>query len=107
MPGELISVAELARLTKIDRTTWYRWIRQGICPLSPLHLNGTVRFRGADVTALLAGQVVQAAPEPESEQSVPATVSPVKRGRGRPRKAEVLAKQRFEQQQAQRKGVHI
>ncbi|MFH7319269.1 helix-turn-helix domain-containing protein [Desulfurivibrio sp. D14AmB] len=83
---ELVTLDELSKVTKIPKKTWSNWIAAGKSPLRPLKIVGHVRFRGADVLGLIRGEV-----------SIPP-----KRGRGRPTKAEQIARQRSEQAAAER-----
>ena len=75
---ELVTLDELSEVTKIPKKTWSNWIAAGKSPLQPLKLVGHVRFRGADVLGLIRGEIH----------------IPPKRGRGRPTKAEQIARQR-------------
>lgn len=77
-PGQLVTLDELSRVTKIPIKTWRNWLTTGKSPLRPIKVGNLVRFRGVDVVGLIRGEI----PEPKMCR------------RGRPTKAEQIAKQR-------------
>lgn len=81
---ELVTLDELSQLTKIPPKTWRNWITTGKSPLPVLKVGKLIRFRGSDIVALIRGEI----PEPQI------------RRRGRPTKADQIARQRWEEARA-------
>lgn len=55
-PEPLLSAADVATLCGVSRRTVYAWVSDGRGP-THLRMNGTIRFRSADVAAFMAANV--------------------------------------------------
>lgn len=74
---------EVAAATATKPVSWWQWIRQGRCPIKYVRIGRCVRFPDPEVQKLLAGDLPAEPPRPA-------------RRRGRPTKAEQIARQQRE-----------
>lgn len=92
----LITVAEAAHVIGVGAKTVRNQLTLGQFPINSVKVGGRRFFRLADVAAFLDGSPAQpAAPQPVSEPCQ------VRRGPGRPPKAEQLTRQKERQQHQQ------
>lgn len=94
----LVSVMQLAAITGIHGRTYRDWMRRGTMPVPILRLGGALRFRLIDVAQWIDGQVSLGAQQGIEEVGGTLPLLP-RRKRGRPKKAESLARDRQSSQQ--------
>lgn len=86
IPDRLLPLTAAAEATCTPVATWRHWIARHRCPLPVVHVGSLVRVRASDLARLVAGEIS----------------TPPRRRRGRPTKAEVIARQRAETEAAAR-----
>lgn len=56
MQKPILTSVEVAALLNVDRKTLRKWVRGGLCPVTPLPGIEPPKWRRADVEAFVAGQ---------------------------------------------------
>ena len=46
---ELLTVKEIAAMTKTSPRSWYNWLSAGKCPFTVIRINGAVRFKASEI----------------------------------------------------------
>ena len=84
IPDRLLPLTAAAEATSVPIATWRQWIVHRRCPLPIVRVGSLVRVRESDLARLVAGELS----------------TPPKRRRGRPPKAEIIARERAEAEAA-------